>query len=37
MVCNERLSTYNPGPNCFVHSTAAIGRSGAPLRRTPAR
>jgi hypothetical protein len=20
-VCQERLSTYNPGPNCYAHTT----------------
>jgi len=25
-VCGERLSAYNPGPNCFVHSTSAARR-----------
>jgi hypothetical protein len=28
-VCGERLSAYNPGPNCFVHSTSAARRPEA--------
>ena len=28
-VCGERLSAYNPGPNCFVHSTSASRRPEA--------
>jgi hypothetical protein len=32
-VCGERLSTYNPGPNCFAHSATAVSRTGTPLRR----
>jgi hypothetical protein len=38
-VCGERLSAYNPGPNCFVHSTSAAmaaGRLAAPLHHAPA-
>ncbi|HYT10938.1 MAG TPA: hypothetical protein VEL73_09800 [Mycobacteriales bacterium] len=32
-VCGERLSAYNPGPNCFVHSTSASRRPEAWQRR----
>ncbi len=28
-MCGERLSAYNPGPNCFVHSTHAANHVGA--------
>jgi hypothetical protein len=36
-MCGERLSAYNPGPNCFVHSThAATGSTAIPLHRAPA-
>ena len=38
-VCGERLSAYNPGPNCFVHSTGAAmpaGRLPTPLYHAPA-
>lgn len=26
-VCGEKLSAYNPGPNCFAHSTSGTGRA----------
>ena len=29
-MCGERLSAYNPGPNCFVHSTHAATHAAAP-------
>jgi hypothetical protein len=32
-VCGERLSAYNPGPNCFVHSTSAARRADPLPRR----